>query len=261
MCETRLTRGPQRIVITGGSRGIGRHTALALARRGDHLILVARQREPLEAAAAEAERLGAASVQVVRADLTDPASVVAGAREILAAGPVDVLINNAGICEQAPFLQRTAADLEAEMSLTYFGAVRITHALLPSMVERGVGTILNVSSLLGSIPCPTTANYSAAKAAMNAWSHALRGEVEARGVRIVVFVPSHTQTEGGSRSRFDGVPALPLQYVVDQLLYALDRTPRSFTTSPVFRCYEWLARIFPGWAERRMAETTRALLV
>jgi short-subunit dehydrogenase len=260
VCEFTLSRGPRRIVITGASRGIGRHTALALARRGEHLILVARQLEPLRAAAAEAERQGAASVQVVSADLTDLASVEAGAQEILAAGPVDVLINNAGSCEQAPFLQRTAADLEAEMSLNYFGALRMTRALLPAMLARASGTILNVSSLLGSIPCPTAANYSAAKAALNAWSHALRGEVEAHGLRIVVFVPSHTQTEGGSRSRFDGVPALPVEYVVEQLMYALERTPRSFTTSPVFRCFEWLARLFPGWAERRMAESTRALL-
>jgi hypothetical protein len=73
-------------------------------------------------------------------------------------------------------------------------------------------------------------------------------------------MPSHTQTESGSRARFDGVPALPLEYVANQLLLALDRTPRSFTTSPVFRTFEWLARIFPGWAEQRMAESTRALL-
>lgn len=260
MFEITQSRGTRRSVITGGSRGIGRHTALALARRGEHLVLLAREREALEATASDAKRAGAASVQVVSADLTDLASIEAAARDILAAGPIDVLINNAGRCDQAPFLQRTAADLEAEMSLTYFGAVHLTRALLPSMLERASGTILNVSSLLGSIPCPTTANYSAAKAALNAWSHALRGEVESRGIRIVVFVPSHTQTDGGSRARFDGVPALPVDYVVKQLLYALEHTPRTFTTSPVFRSFEWLARLFPGWAERRMAESTRALL-
>jgi short-subunit dehydrogenase len=146
------------------------------------------------------------------------------------------------------------------MELNYFGALWMTRALLPSMLERSSGTVLNVSSILGAIPCPTTANYSAAKAALNAWSHALRGEVAPRGVRVVVFMPSHTQTEGGSRARFDGVPALPLEYVANQLLHALDHTPRSFTTSPVFRTFEWLSRVFPGWAEQRMAESTRALL-
>lgn len=260
MCESSVSRGVQRVVITGASRGIGRHTALALARRGVHLVLVARQVGPLEAVAAEARSCGAGSVQVVTLDVTDEVSVKAGAQAILALGPVDVLINNAGGCEQAPFLQRTAANLEYEMSVNYFGPQRMLRALLPAMLERGSGTVLNVSSLLGAVPCPTTANYSGAKAALNAWSHALRGEVAARGVRVVVFMPSHTDTESAHRLRFDGVYILPLEYTVKQLLWALDNTPRSYTTSPFFRLFVWLAGVFPGWAERRMAESTRALL-
>jgi short-subunit dehydrogenase len=261
VCGTNnLSQAAQRIVITGASRGIGRHTALALAQRADHLILVARQIGPLEEVAAEALKRGAASAQVVSIDLTDAASVENGAREILEVGPVDVLINNAGSCVQAPFLQRTAADLEHEMSINYFGAQRMVRAVLPSMLARGSGTILNVSSLLGAVPCPTTANYSGAKAALNAWSHALRGEVSERGVRVVVFMPSHTQTESGSHARFDGVYILPLEYTVEQLLFALDHKPRSYTTSPFFRLFVWLAGVFPGWAERQMANSTRALL-
>jgi short-subunit dehydrogenase len=260
VCESVIRQSLQRIVITGASRGIGKQTALALASRGSALVLVARSVAPLEAVAAEARNRGAAGVQVVSLDVTDDASVRAGAEQILARGPVDVLINNAGGCEQAPFLQRTAAELEYEMSLNYFGAQRMVRALLPSMLERGCGTILNVSSLLAAVPCPTTANYSGAKAALNAWSHALRGEIAQRGVRVVVFMPSHTQTEGGEHARFDGVYVLPLEYTVGQLLHALDHTPRSYTTSPFFRVFVWLAGVFPGWAERKMADTTRALL-
>jgi short-subunit dehydrogenase len=260
VCGTILSQGGQRIVITGASRGIGRQAALALAKRGEHLVLVARQLGPLEEVATEARKRGAASTQVVSIDVTEGASVETGARRIVEAGAVDVLINNAGGCIQAPFLQRTAAELEHEMSLNYFGAQRLTRALLPSMLDRGSGTILNVSSLLGAVPCPTTANYSAAKAALNAWSHALRGEVAARGVRVVVFMPSHTQTEGGQHARFDGVPILPLEYTVEQLLYALDHKPRSYTTSPFFRLFVWLAGVFPGWAERQMAASTRAMV-
>jgi len=260
VCAASIHRPSQRIVITGASRGIGRQTALALASRGSRLVLVARQLAPLEAVAAEARSGGASDVQIVSIDVTDEASVVAGAERILAQGPVDVLINNAGSCEQAPFLQRAAADLEYEMSVNYFGAQRMVRALLPAMLTRGAGTILNVSSILGAVPCPTTANYSGAKAALNAWSHALRGEVADRGVRVVVFMPSHTDTEGGDRSRFDGVYTLPLAYTVSQLLHALDHTPRSYTTSPFFRLFVWLAGVFPGWAERKMAASTRALL-
>lgn len=251
----------RRIVITGASRGIGRHTALALARRGQKLVLCARGLTGLEAVAAEARSCGAASVEIVAIDVTNPGSVETGTAAILAHGPVDVLINNAGSCEQAPFLQRTAADLEYELQINYCGAQRMVRALLPSMIERRTGTILNVSSILGAIPCPTTANYSGAKAALNAWSHALRGEVAAHGVRVVVFMPSHTDTEGGSSEVFEGVYVLPVDYTVGELLYALDHTPRSYTTSPVFRAFVRLAGVFPGWAERRMAESTRGLLL
>lgn len=262
MCNTQdsFNQPPRRIVITGASRGIGRGTALSLARRGEHLVLAARQREPLEVVAREALREGARSAQVVTLDITDEASVQAGAKDILAGGAVDALINNAGGCVQAPFMQRSAADCAHEIALNYLGAQHMTRALLPAMLSRGSGTILNVSSLLGAIPCPTTANYSAAKAALNAWSHALRGEIGAHGVRVVVFMPSHTDTEGGSTARFDGVYVLPLEYTVGQLIHALDNEPRSYTASPVFRFFVWLAGVFPGWAERRMAESTRALL-
>lgn len=249
-----------RIVITGASRGIGRATALALARRGDRLVLCARTTRELEMLASQALGSGAASAEVVTLDVTDDASVEVGCRTILERGPVDVLINNAGGCEQRAFLQRTAASCEYEMSLNYFGAQRMVRALLPSMLERGRGRILNVSSLLGAVACPTTANYSGAKAALNAWSHALRGEVASRGVRVAVFMPSHTETGGAALERFDGVYALPLDYTVKQLLHALDHAPRSYAASPVFRLFLRLGAVFPGWAERQVAKSTAALL-
>jgi short-subunit dehydrogenase len=176
-------------------------------------------------------------------------------------GPIDVLVNNAGVFQQALFLAQDRAWQQHEMNVNYFGAQRVTRAVLPSMLDRGRGTIVNVSSLVGSIPCPTVANYCATKAALDAFSHALRGEVQGRGLRVVVFVPSHTDTEQARETtRFDGVPAMTVEYTVRQLLHAVDRAPRRFAVSPVFRMFLRVAGVFPGWAEAEMRKSTRALV-
>jgi len=250
---------PRRILITGASRGIGRTTALALARRGDRVIIAARSAEALHRLAREIEALGGAA-EVAVLDVTDADSVRSAADAILAGGPVDVLVNNAGVFRQERFLGQDPAWRRHEMDVNLFGAQRVTEALLPSMIGRGVGTIVNVSSLLGAIPCPTAAHYSATKAALNAWSHALRGEIARHGLRVVVFLPSHTDTEQGRTVRFDGVRALPVAYTASQLVRAIDRAPRTWVASPVFRAIARLAGVFPGWAEARMRSSTEALL-
>jgi short-subunit dehydrogenase len=245
-----------RILITGASRGIGRATALALAARGDHLVLCARSEEELAQVAREA----GGRAEAVPMDVTDEDSVCRAVSRALAGGPIDALINNAGIYSQGPFLRQPEEQQRREMEVNYFGALRVTRAVLPSMIERRKGTIVNVSSLLGAIPCPAVANYSATKAALNAWTHALRGEVDPYGIRTVVFMPSHTDTEQARSTTFEGVTVLPLDYTVSQLLHALDRAPRSFAASPVFRTFLRLAGVFPAWAEAQMRATTRALL-
>jgi short-subunit dehydrogenase len=249
-----------RVFVTGASRGIGRATALALARRGDDVVVAARTAS-LVAEVARACAAHGVRAQPLVLDVTDDDSVSDGVRAALSEGPIDVLINNAGIFDQTPFLAQDPAVRRREVEVNYLGAQRVTAAVLPSMLARGSGTVVNVSSLLGAIPCPTIANYSATKAALNAWSHALRGEVADRGVKIVVFLPSHTDTaQATETTAFDGVPALPVDYTVAQLLHALDRAPRQFAASPVFRTFLRLAGVFPGWAEGRMAATTRARL-
>lgn len=250
-----------RTLITGASRGIGRATALHLARRGERLVLAARSEAQLRTLAEEVDALGGRA-EVAVLDVTDDRSVADALAPVLASGPIDALVNNAGIFEQRAFLDQDPARWHREMEVNYFGALRVTRAVLPAMIRRGRGTIVDVTSLVGAIPCPTVANYSATKAALAAWTHALRGEVARHGVRVVVFMPSHTDTEQAMTStRFDGVPALPVDYVAGQLVHALDRAPRSFAASPVFRMFLRLAGLFPAWAERRMAASTRALVL
>ncbi len=250
----------ERILVTGASRGIGRETALQLARRGARVVLAARNEAALHEVATEVTSRGG-KAEVLPMDVTDDRSVATAAERALAAGPIDALVNNAGVFDQRPFLDQDPAWQRHEMDVNFFGAQRVTRAILPSMIRRGAGTIVNVSSLVGAIPCPTVANYSGTKAALNAWSHALRGEVARFGVRVVVFMPSHTDTDKArTTTRFDGVPALPVEYTARQLVHALDRAPRTFAASPVFRMFLRMAGVFPTWAERRMAATTRELL-
>lgn len=242
----------KRILITGSSRGIGRATAVALAARGHRVVLAARD----AAALAELEReIHAAQghAEAVPMDLTDDASVEAGVAAILSRGPCDVVVNNAGACEQREFLRQSPAARRAEMELNYFGVERVTRAVLPSMIARRAGLIVNLSSLIGIVPSPTTANYSATKAALNAFSHALRGEVERYGVKITVFVVPHTDTAMGRGTRFDGVVSLPVAYTVKELLRAIDRAPRQYAGSPVYRMLIRMAGWFPAFMERRIA--------
>ncbi len=222
-------------------------------------MLAARSRDKLEEVAVEARELGAEAI-VAPMDVTDDASVTEAVGRVLALHAIDVLVNNAGVFQQVPFMVQDPAWRRYEMEVNFFGAQRVTRAVLPSMMARGDGRIINVSSLLGAVPCASMANYPATMAALPAWTHALRGEVAGHGVRVTVFMPSHTATESAEATTFDGVYTLPLDYTVRQLLRAVDKSPRSFAASPVFRMFLRLAGVFPGWAERRMLASTRSTL-
>lgn len=251
---------PKRILITGASRGIGRQAAILLARRGHTLVLAARSVAALRAVADEIAANGGRA-EVLPMDVTSDDSVARAIAQMLSGGPCDVLVNNAGVLFQEQFLAQLPAQLQAEMELNYWGPQRVTRAVLPSMIARNAGTIVNVSSLLGFIGTPTTANYCASKAALNAWTHALRGEVERFGIRTVLFVAPHTQTELGARAVFDGVVSLPVEYTANHLCRAIDRAPRQYAGSPVYRVLIRVAAWFPVFMERQLAGSVKRLLL
>ncbi|HEY3499848.1 MAG TPA: SDR family NAD(P)-dependent oxidoreductase [Polyangiaceae bacterium] len=249
----------RRILITGASRGIGKQAALTLARQGHTIVLAARTLDALRAVAGEIEA-GGGHAEVLSMDVTDESSVRTAVAQMLARGPCDILVNNAGTCFQAPFLRQDPARLREEMELNYWGPQRLTRALLPAMIARREGTIVNVSSLLGFIGTPTTANYCGTKAALNAWTHALRGEVAGFGIRTVLFVAPHTRTELGAATEFDGVTSLPVEYTVRKLCRAIDRAPRQYAGSPVYSVLLRLAAWFPAFMERRLTASVKRLL-
>ena len=253
------THRPKRILITGASKGIGRAAALELARRGHSIVLCARGAQALDAAAAKIRAAGG-RCQAVVMDVTSDESVSQGVAETLSAGDLDVVINNAGTCVQRPYALQTSAERRAEMELNYFGPQRVITALLPHFIERGAGHIVNVSSLLGSAPAPTTANYGGSKAALDAFSSALRGELAQQKIKVSVFVAPHTQTELGARTEFKGVKSLPVAYVARRLADTIHKAPGLATGSPVYSVFLKLAAWFPGFMSKQMRACVRHLL-
>ena len=191
------------VVITGASSGIGRAAALEFARRGADVVLGARRAQELERTAAECRERG---VQA-RAVVTDVRNRDACFRLIAAAGRVDVLVNNAGYAILDSIESATAADLDDMMSTNYFGTVHCTQAVLPQMLERRNGTIVNVASVTGLMGYAGMGGYGATKFAVVGFSEALRDECLGRGVMVALVCPGTTESDFFVRAERSKLPA------------------------------------------------------
>jgi short-subunit dehydrogenase len=177
-----------RVLVTGASRGIGAATARAFANRGCVLGLVARQREPLEALAAE---LPGSGHVVLPADVADAESIAAAVEEF---GAVDVLVANAGLTHYMPFAE-LPADRAAQMnSVNWVGTLNTVGAALPGMLERRRGHIVVMSSGGGVRGFPGAAVYNGTKAAQRGFAEALRHELHGTGVSVTTVYPGEIET-------------------------------------------------------------------
>jgi NADP-dependent 3-hydroxy acid dehydrogenase YdfG len=169
-------------IVTGTSRGIGPYIARALAKEGMQVVLAARARQELEHVAAEITATGAQAL-TVPTDLRDRASLVAlVAAAERAFGGVDVLVNNAGGDPLRPFDSYTAVDVDRVLEVNLLGPIELTRLLLPGMLGRGRGHVVNISSLAGSMGFPYTEVYAAAKDGLVGFSRVLRADYRPRGV-------------------------------------------------------------------------------
>lgn len=182
-------------LITGASSGIGEALARELAAAGWSLTLAARRQELLAALAAELGKLPGVRIHVVQVDLADPAraeALVGGAEAAL--GPLDLLVNNAGqqVIER---VERTDVErAEATLRLNLLTPLRLWRAVLPGMLARKQGCIVDVASVAGLAPTPYMAWYNAGKAGLGAASEALRGELRGTGVHVVTVYPGPVET-------------------------------------------------------------------
>jgi short-subunit dehydrogenase len=176
------------IVVTGASSGIGAATALAMARRGGRLVLVARDEARLRAVAQQITSSDGYA-RVYPANLADAGAVATLASDIAAReGEPDVLINNAGAGRWLSVEDTSAAELESIMAVPYFAAFNLTRACLPAMRRRGHGHIVNVTSVAARLVWPDAAAYSAARCAMLSFSESLRAELTGTGIRVTVGI-------------------------------------------------------------------------
>ena len=211
-------------LITGATAGIGHEYAVQLAARGHDLVLVARDVARLDLVADELRRAHQVEVEVLPADLTDRADLARVEARLADHGrPVDLLVNNAGFGLKKRFLDNTA-DEETEMLEVLVTAVlRLTHAALGAMAERGHGGIINVSSVAAFLP---RGSYSAAKAWVNSFSEWAHMEYGPRGVTVMSLCPGFTKTEFHERmqvTRGDGFMWLDVEFLVRKSLEDFDK--------------------------------------
>jgi uncharacterized protein len=192
----------RRALVTGASTGIGAAFAERLAREGYDLVIVARDRERLETRAREIRARCAVQVEVLPADLTEPAELHI-VEAVVADAHLDLLVNNAGCGTMGSFAELDPEREEAEIRLNVVALVRLTRAALPSMVQRNTGAIINVSSLAALQPAPFNATYGATKAFVNSFTESIHEELRGTAVRVQALCPGFTRTEFQERAGVD----------------------------------------------------------
>ncbi|HEY3563058.1 MAG TPA: SDR family oxidoreductase [Kribbella sp.] len=186
-------------LVTGPATGIGRAFAEKLALEGYDLVLVSRDEARLKEVAADLTRLHGVECEVLAADLTD-AGDLARVEERFRTGPIEVLVNNAGYGQKKPFWANPIEAEEKQLDLLVRVVLRLTHAAVLPMIERGSGAVINVSSVSGYLQRGT---YSAHKSWVTNFSAALATQLHAKGVAVMALCPGFVHTEFHDRMGMD----------------------------------------------------------
>ncbi len=182
-------------LITGAGKGIGKAIALALAKEGVNVILVARTQEEIDSVAAKVRSLRVKALAIT-ADVADINSVNSAVEKALAEfGNIDILINNAGIAAFGKFLELEPTDWERIIQVNLMGTYYVTRAVLPNMIERQTGDIINISSTAGLSGNALTSAYSASKFAVLGLTESLMQEVRKHNIRVTALTPSTVATD------------------------------------------------------------------
>ena len=250
--------GWQRALVTGASSGIGRAFVVALASSGTDVVVVARRRERLEGLAAELRAAHGTDAEVLVADVADEEQLRAVERCLAdQARPVDVLVNCAGFGTHGRFAELPADREEQQIKVNVLAPVRLTHAALPGMLERGRGGIVNVSSIAAIQPLPQWATYGATKAYLTSFSQAVHEEVRHRGVTVLALMPGFTRSEfqaesGSGTERLPGFVWMSPDSVACSALDALARGRATFVPGLGYRAFAAVSRVAPWGLARRI---------
>ncbi|MER7818882.1 SDR family oxidoreductase [Streptomyces sp. NPDC096153] len=201
-------------LITGASSGIGAVYADRMARRGHDLILVARNRERLEAVAERITRETGRSVQVLTADLGRAEDLRRVERVLRENEDISVLVNNAGFGAVAPLVDSDADSMESMIALNVTALTRLTYAFAPAAASRGGGTVINIGSIVAVVPELLNGVYGASKAFVLALSQSLHHELGEKGLKVQVVLPGATATDFWEIAG-NPVENLPKEWVMD----------------------------------------------
>ncbi|MBW2420834.1 MAG: SDR family oxidoreductase [Deltaproteobacteria bacterium] len=257
------------VVLTGAGGGLGRSLCKLLVAEGARVTALDLARPALDALA---DSIGSDLLHTHRLDVTDgPRCEEVLARVVAEGGPVDLLINNAGITHFSSVEETRLETLHQVMAVNFSGAVNCTKPLLPALIERR-GTVVAISSVAGFAPLYGRAAYAASKHALVGFFSTLRTEVEPRGARVLIVCPSFIDTQAGNPSGAalypgTGRPGQATRTVgrtmssdeaARAIVDAIERDRRLLLLGRVAKVSWWLSRLLPGVFERIMARRTRA---
>ncbi|WP_420453421.1 SDR family NAD(P)-dependent oxidoreductase [Ilumatobacter sp.] len=202
-------------LVTGSSSGLGVEIARCLARRGHNLILVARRLERLDRLAEELSAEHGIRAETIGADLADPSARAALVDLVTDAElTVDVLVNNAGLGSDGPFHEQDVDRHNLIVSVNVDAVVDLCARFVPPMVERGTGAVMNVGSVLGFQPVPSTVTYAATKAFVLSFTEGLHTELTGTGVHATALCPGPVKTEIWDEAGADALLDLAPSFVV-----------------------------------------------
>jgi len=246
------------ILLTGASSGIGEGLAIALAKRGAILGLVARRQDMLHELAGRCEQQGG-TTRVFAADVTDATALQNAADKLRDEfGHIDILIANAGIGGNNRETREVKPDaVKKVIDINLLGAANSVYAVLPKMLERGSGHLVAISSLAGFRGLPKSAAYSASKAGMTAFFESVRLDVQHRGVDVTIIQPGFIKTPLTS-GRENKMPfIMELDDAIPLIIRAIEKKKK-------FAAFPWqlatvvrASRVFPAWLYDRIAGRAR----
>ena len=234
------------ILLTGASRGIGALLAVRLAEHRPHLVLAARDARKLEAVASQCADRGA-RVTIVPADVS---SADDRQRLVSAAGHVDVLINNAGVETASALIDQSREGVESQIHTNLLAPIELTRLVLPGMIAKHGGVIVNVSSMSGKAATPYNSIYSATKFGLNGFTASLKFELAGSGVHVGVVCPSFVGETGMWADTGVRAPALMREVrpekVVDGVMKVIGGAHEVLVTPGPMRPVLALREMFPG---------------
>ena len=241
------------VLITGGTSGIGLALAGQLLARGNTVIVTGRDPARLEAARARFSGLHA-----IRSDVADPDQIISLHEQVIARFPtLDVLINNAGLMRNLDLTQpRDLADVTREIDVLLSGPVRMVQQFLPQLLSRPQALIVNITSGLAFVPMPVSPVYSAAKAALHAYSRSLRVQLAATRVRIVEVAPPPVETalfRGEFAREMAGEKAMDPAVLAGKAIAAIEAGTEEVRPG-VANLLKIVNRVAPGFVFRQMVK-------